>query len=119
MRAVLVSAAVVLGLGSSVALGQGARQGCCEAAAPCVSYWAAGAVFVGRVEAIRRVGTSRVATFAVLEGFAGVRESTIEVTTGPVGQRCSFSFAVGKEYIVYADRSDRWRAHDQSLFGDA
>ena len=28
--------------------------------APCVSYWAAGAVFVGRVEAIKRVGTSRV-----------------------------------------------------------
>jgi len=104
MRTVLLSGAVVLGLGSSLVLGQG-PQGCCESAAPCVSYWAAGPVFVGRVEAIRRVGTSRVATFAVLEGFAGVRESTIEVTTGPVGQRCGFSFAVGKEYMVYADRS--------------
>jgi len=104
MRTILVSGAVVLGIASSLVLGQG-TAGCCESAAPCVSYWAAGAVFVGRVEAIRRVGTSRVATFAVLEGFAGVRGSTIEVTTGPAGQRCGFSFAVGKEYIVYADRS--------------
>jgi hypothetical protein len=103
MRTVLLSLVVVLGLCASRVLGQG-PQGCCESAAPCVSYWAAGAVFVGRVEAIRRLGTSRVATFAVLEGFAGVRESTIEVITGPVGQRCGFSFAVGKEYIVYADR---------------
>ena len=75
-------------------------------AAPCVSYWAAAAVFVGRVEAIKRVGTSRVVSFAVLEGFAGVRTSTIEVSTGPAGQRCSFSPAIGKDYIVYADRSE-------------
>ena len=104
MRTVLVSAAVVLGVGSSVALG---RQGCCESvAAPCVSYWAAEAVFVGRVEANRRVGTSRVVSFAVLEGFAGVRASTIEVSTGTPGQRCSLSAAIGKEYFVYADRSE-------------
>lgn len=73
--------------------------------APCVSYWAAGAVFAGRVEAIKRVGTSRVVSFAVLEGFAGVRARTIEVSTGTAGQRCSLSPAIGKEYIVYADHS--------------
>jgi hypothetical protein len=63
-------------------------------------------VFVGRVEAVRRVGASRVVSFAVLEGFAGVRASTIEVSTGTPGQRCSLSPAIGKEYIVYADRSE-------------
>jgi hypothetical protein len=82
-------------------------QPCCASVQPpCVGYWAASAVFVGRVEAIQRVGTSRVVSFAVLEGFAGVRASTIEVSTGTPGQRCSLSLAIGKEYIVYADRSE-------------
>ena len=104
MKTMFLTGAVVVGLGASVALG---RQGCCEpVAAPCVSYWAAGAVFVGRVEAIKRVGTSRVVSFAVLEGFAGVRASTVEVSTGTPGQRCSLSPAIGKDYIVYADRSE-------------
>ena len=74
--------------------------------APCASYWNAGAVFVGRVEAIKRVGATRHVSFTVLEGFVGVTSSTMMVTTGPVAQRCGISFAIGKEYVVYADRPE-------------
>jgi hypothetical protein len=70
--------------------------------APCAAYWDAAAVFVGRLEAVKRAGTTRVVSFTVLEGFVGVTSSTIAVTTGPAGQRCSLAFKVGREYVVYA-----------------
>jgi hypothetical protein len=45
-------------------------------------------------------------SFTVLEGLRGVTASTLEVSTDPAGQRCSLSFRVGHEYIVYAARSE-------------
>ena len=77
-----------------------------QVAAPCEAYWNASAVFVGRVETIKRVGTTRQVTFTVLDGLRGVTASTLEVSTEPAGQRCSLSFRVGHEYIVYAARSE-------------
>ena len=62
-------------------------------------------MFVGRVEAVKRAGTNRIISFVVLEGFRGVSSSTIDVSTGPAGQRCSLSFAIGHEYILFADRA--------------
>ena len=86
---------------------QAYAQDCCaQVQSPCAGYWNAAAVFVGRVEAVKRTGTSRLVSFAVLEGFRGVTSSTIEVATGPAGQRCSLSVKIGHEYVVYADRPD-------------
>ena len=77
-----------------------------QAASPCDAYWNASAAFVGRVETIRRVGTTRLVSFTVLDGFRGVTASTLEVVTEPAGQQCSLPFRVGHEYIVYAARSE-------------
>ena len=77
-----------------------------QAAPPCEAYWNASAVFVGRVESIKRVGTTRRVTFTVLDGLRGVTASTLEVSTEATGQRCSLSFGVGREYFVYAIRSE-------------
>jgi hypothetical protein len=81
-------------------------QSCCaDIHTPCAAYWNAAAVFVGRVDAVARVGTTRTVKFTVLEGFRGVTASAIEVSTGPAGQRCSLSFTIGHEYVVFADRA--------------
>jgi hypothetical protein len=83
--------------------------GVCECARrepPCAAYWNASAVFVGRVEAISRSGGSRRVTFNVRESFRGVSSSTVDVLTGPAGQRCSLSLRSGQEYLVYAHRSE-------------
>jgi hypothetical protein len=63
-------------------------------------------VFVGRVETVTRVGTTRRVSFTVLDAFRGVTASTLEVSTEPAGQRCSLSFRIGHDYIVYAARSE-------------
>jgi hypothetical protein len=64
-------------------------------------------VFVGRVEAIKRSGTVRIVSFAVLEAVRGVASSALDVSTGAPGQSCHLPFRVGHEYFVYADREDR------------
>ena len=107
MKRTLIAIAIVAGLHASVLGGQNAGQECCASAAvPCQAYWNASAVFVGRVESINRLGTTRRVTFTVLDGLRGVTASTLEVLTEPAGQRCSLSFRVGHEYIVYAARSE-------------
>ena len=70
--------------------------------APCGAYWRADRVFVGRVESIRRIGSSRLVAFSVLDGIRGVKSSAVEVATGPAGEGCSLAFRRGAEYIVYA-----------------
>jgi Carboxypeptidase regulatory-like domain len=74
--------------------------------APCEAYWDAEVVFVGRVEAIKRSGSVRIVSFAVLEGFRDVATSTVEVSTGSPAQSCNLAFGVGHEYFVYADRQE-------------
>jgi Carboxypeptidase regulatory-like domain len=107
MKRTLIASAIVAGLHASVLGGQNGGQECCASAAvPCQAYWNAAVVFVGRVETIKRVGTTRSVSFTVLDGLRGVTASTLEVLTEPAGQRCSLSFGVGHEYIVYAARSE-------------
>ena len=72
--------------------------------APCAAYWNAAAVFVGRVEAVKRSGSSRVASFAVLDGFHGVTSSVIDVATTPATRESCPPLKVGREYFVYAQR---------------
>ena len=79
---------------------------CAKVVTPCVGYWSTDAVFVGRVESITRSTGGQLVRFAVLEGFRGVRASSVDVQTGPAGHRCSVSFRTGREYIVYAAPGD-------------
>ena len=77
-----------------------------QVAAPCAAYWNADAVFVGRVEAVKRSGNTRVASFAVLDGFHGVTSNVTDVATTPVAHEYCPTLKVGHEYFVYARRSD-------------
>ena len=78
---------------------------CARVVAPCAGYWQASAVFVGRLESIKRSAADRVVTFSVLDGFRGASSSTIDVLAGPPGRRCAVTFRVGRTYMVYASRS--------------
>jgi Carboxypeptidase regulatory-like domain len=79
---------------------------CGHREAPCGAYWTAPAIFVGRVDAIQRSAGGRSITFTVLERYRGTASSNVTITVGPAGQRCSLSFKVGREYLVYASRAD-------------
>jgi hypothetical protein len=104
-RTTTAAGILVLFLSISLPAHVHAQNCCAQIQTPCAAYWNAAAVFVGRVEAVTRVGTSRTVAFTVREGFRGVTASTIEVSTGPAGQRCSLAFTTGHEYIVFADRA--------------
>ena len=79
---------------------------CGRMVAPCAGYSAADAVFAGRVESVKRVTGNRVVTLSVVEGFRGVTADTVEVLTGPAAERCAVPFWIGREYVVYASRTD-------------
>ncbi|HEY7500068.1 MAG TPA: carboxypeptidase regulatory-like domain-containing protein [Vicinamibacterales bacterium] len=79
---------------------------CARVGAPCSAYWDGAAVFVGRVESVARETAARRVRFTLLERFRGPSSSTVDVLTGPSGQRCSLAFKVGREYLVYASRVD-------------
>jgi hypothetical protein len=87
----------------------GAQTGSCGCArgapAPCAGYWDSVAVFVGRVDSVKRTTGGRTIRFTILEGFRGVGSSTVDVITGPAGQPCALTFRVGREYLVYAARA--------------
>lgn len=107
LRNANTAAGILAGLLSITTPMSAQAQDCCaQIPAPCTAYWNAAAMFVGRVEAINRIGTIRTVSFVVREGFRGVTSSTIDVATGPAGARCGLSFKVGHEYVVYADRPD-------------
>ena len=70
----------------------------------CVTYWSAAAVFVGRVEAVKRDGANRTISFVVVEGLRGVSSSAVDaVLVLPRREHC-LSFAVGGEFFIYAER---------------
>ena len=73
--------------------------------APCEAYWAADAVFVGRVTAVRRVGTARMVALTVVDGFRGVAESSVDALMDTSASPCRVSFRIGGEYVIYATRS--------------
>jgi hypothetical protein len=79
---------------------------CGRREAPCSAYWTAPAIFVGRVDAIQRATGGRSVTFTVLERYRGPAASSVTISVGPAGQRCSPAFKVGREYLVYASRAD-------------
>jgi Carboxypeptidase regulatory-like domain len=79
---------------------------CGRREAPCGTYWTSPAIFVGRVDAIQRTAGGRSITFTILERYRGPALSSITLTVGPAGQRCSRTFKVGREYLVYASRAD-------------
>lgn len=79
--------------------------GCTTTVAPCADYWQAAAVFVGRVEYVKRLPGAQLVGFALSESFRGAGSSSLEVLTGPPGHRCAVPFRVGREYVVYASRS--------------
>jgi hypothetical protein len=105
LRKTQTAVAIAALLISSLTPTSAEAQECCVVQTPCAAYWDAAAVFIGRVEAVRRVGTTRTVSFSVLEGFRGVTSSTVDVSTGPAGQRCSLRFTIGHEYVVFADRA--------------
>jgi Carboxypeptidase regulatory-like domain len=79
---------------------------CARREAPCGAYWTAPAIFVRRVDAIQRSAGGRSVIFTVVERYRGLSSSNVTITVGPAGQRCSLAFKVGREYLVYASRSD-------------
>ena len=76
-----------------------------QTVAPCEAYWAADAVFVGRVTAVRRVGTARMVSLTVVDGFRGVAESSVDALMDTSASPCRVSFRIGGEYVIYAARS--------------
>jgi Carboxypeptidase regulatory-like domain len=78
----------------------------CGREGPCGAYWTALAIFVGRVDAIQRAAGGRTISFTVVERYRGVSSSHVTIAVGPAGQRCSLSFKVGREYLVYASRAE-------------
>jgi hypothetical protein len=102
-------AAVLFGASLAIVMPADAHACACERrAAACAEYWTASAVFAGRVETVARVGNSsspnRVITFRVLDAFKGVsaRQLVIRSRTGA----CAYPFKQGREYFVYAYRSE-------------
>ena len=79
---------------------------CARREPPCSAYWNASAVFVGRVDRVARASGTRTITFTILERYRGVSSSSLDVATGPAGQRCSLSLQTGHEYVVYAQKTD-------------
>jgi len=45
-------------------------------------------------------------TFDILRSYRGVQGQRVEVETGLGGGDCGFGFEIGKEYLVYADRTE-------------
>ena len=70
-----------------------------QTVAPCEAYWAADAVFVGRVTAVRRVGTARMVALTVVDGFRGVAESSVDALMDTSASPCRVSFRIGGEYV--------------------
>ncbi len=103
MRVVTLLVALLLTAPSGVS-----AQTCdCERReAPCGAYWDAPGIFVGRVDTVQRTAGGRSITFTVLERYRGGSSSHVTIGIGPAGQRCSLSFKVGREYLVYASRSE-------------
>ena len=128
----IVSAAVMLVLSSAAAFG-------CKCAAPPpelrtrreLAEWRAkgvGAIFVGRVASaelksawlkasvsdfvpamLDDIVPVMLVTFDVMHSYRGVEGQRVDVETGLGGGDCGFSFEVGREYLVFADRDESGR----------
>ncbi len=94
---------------------------CMTPGPPCEAFWQADAVFVGRVLATAEegfkpwkpgdpspIGLGVRVTLAISERFLGDvgEQPSIEITTGRGGGDCGYRFEVGRDYVVYAHRTD-------------
>ncbi|MCA1562253.1 MAG: carboxypeptidase regulatory-like domain-containing protein [Acidobacteria bacterium] len=83
---------------------------CMESGPVCQAYWAASAVFLGRVESVAAAKgnrLSRVVQFRLVEPFQGMplqAGTAVKVHTGAGGGDCGYPFKEGREYLVYARR---------------
>lgn len=81
----------------------------------------AGAVFVGKVIAVKTVDGSTdmnapfYVTIEVTRSWKGVTTMQVEVTTRSSSAACGVSFAVGKEFIVYAYKDAETNTMSASL----
>ncbi len=104
---------------------QAAACTCSTPGPPCEAFWKAYAVFVGRVLAVAEQPPVRVkpsdpppiglgvnVTLAIVERFTGDLgdQPTIEITTGRSDGDCGYRFEVGRDYVVYA-----WRTEGRAL----
>jgi hypothetical protein len=72
--------------------------------APCAAYWDAAAVFVGRIESVRREATGRTASMAVVESFRGVSTSRVEASVVVSRKDYCLPLTPGSEYVFYVTR---------------
>lgn len=109
-RVLLCGAAVLCVLLSA---GRARACSCFTPGQPCQAFGAAAATFVGTVLDVRtnqpKPGakdeidwTPRVFKFAVLQPYAGVAGTEVEVATGQGGGDCGYGFRKGETYLVYA-----------------
>jgi hypothetical protein len=92
-----VSLALLAALTAATASAQGTI-------APCAAYWEAAAVLVGRIESVRRDGTGRTASIAVVESFRGVSTRRIEASVVVSRKDYCLPLTPGSEYVFYAAR---------------
>jgi hypothetical protein len=101
---------IVIGLACCLVASARDASACfCDLNPPCVAFWWADAVFVGRVTAHEDWRQSEgqmpetVTTLTVLRTFRGEQRSSIVLR----GMRtsCSYDFRIGDTYLVYASRS--------------
>ena len=59
--------------------------------------------FAGRVKDVREDGGSLLVTFDVHRAWKGPRDKELSVKTAGAAGSCGYSFAAGKDYLVYAD----------------
>ena len=104
MRLVILA---MLALGTA---GVAPAEACkCARSAPCAEYWRVSAVFAGTVREIRpvpaRPGMLAI-HFDVDQRGRGVNSDAVVVEAAPqTGDNCGYTFAMGRRYVVYADRA--------------
>lgn len=64
------------------------------------------AVFLGKVTDIAEAENGIVVTLEVAMTWKGVEEPTVAVSTASHSAACGFGFEKGKEYVVYAHKSE-------------
>ena len=94
---------------------------CMPAGPPCEAFWKVHAVFVGRVLAMAEqpsppwtpgeplpFGLGVKVTLAVVERLSGDSgdQPTIEITTGRDEGACGYLFEVGRDYVVFARKTE-------------
>jgi hypothetical protein len=87
---------------------------CSRRVAPCAGYWNAPAIFVARVDTVKRSASFDTIAMTIVEGFRGISSSTIELRLPPLGRGCAPRFRAGREFFVYASRRDdgAWTTSD-------